>query len=207
MSKATSTIAKMTAALESIGDDSFADLGSLLSGAFEQMEWAEDEIQQAQKRHQDAADLIYHSFKLLCQPHELMKKEQVYRAHSREILDRVAAGADTRPGTAAELCIACCESSQLAPLTTTATGLYARMWEQAFPAMSMQWDGVSKHYEALRGSQIDEAEREMRRKLADQDRRITEIDCHGMHHGEKVTCTAQAPGKRHAARQPVAAAA
>jgi hypothetical protein len=193
---ATAAISKMTAALEAVGDDSFAELGSLLSGVFEQMDWAEDEIKAAQKRHPATADLLYHSFKLLCAPHELMAKEHVYRAHCRELLDRVAAGADTRPGTAAQVCIACSESSNLAPLTSTATGLYARMWQQAFPRLGMQWDDVSEHYEALRGAQIDDAEQEMRRKLADPERRITEIDCKGMHHGETVNCTAQAPGKR-----------
>lgn len=199
----TPAIDRMTAALDSIGADG-TGLGSLLSGLFEQMEWAEDEIQAAQRRHPAARDMLYHSFKLLCQPHELMKKEHVYRAHCRELLERVAAGQDTRPGTAAEICIACCEASQVAPLTSTAAGLYSRMWPLAFPDHDDAAFGQSRvHYEALKGRQIDELEQESRHKLAVADRRITEIDCGGMHHGERVNCTAQVPGRRKAEPEPV----
>jgi len=163
-----------------------------LAGLFEQMEWAEDEIEKAKRRHPDRADLIYHSFKLLTPTRDLMGTEFVYRSHCRELLERVAAGHDTRPGTAAEVCIACCDASMLAPLTETAAGLYARMWGVAFPGRRDQWAGTREHYEALRSSLIDDLEREAHHKLAQSDRRVTEIDCKGRHHGEPVDCTAAA---------------
>ena len=181
-----SDISKMTAVLDSWGIDG-GGLGKMLAGLFEQMEWAEDEIGRAQKRNPQHRDRLYHSFKLLCEPHELMKQEFVYRSHCREILARVIAGQDTRPGTAAEVCLACCESSQLAPLTDTAAGLYGRMWKAAgFPGE--HWDDRQQHHEALSASLIDDAEREMRRKLADPDRKFGVDDCGGMHHGEEVEC-------------------
>lgn len=189
---------KMIAALESIGDDTAGSLGSLLSGAFEKIGWAEDEIRAAQRRHPHARDLLFHSFALLCQTHELMSKERVFRSHCRELLDRVAAGGDTRPGTTAEVIVSLSEASHLAPLTGTATGLYGRLWGQAFPGLANPWDEIGEHYEALRGPAISDLDAEARRKLADPDRRITEIDCMGKHHGEPVNCTAQVPGTRHA---------
>jgi hypothetical protein len=79
-----------------------------MADAFERMEWAEQEIAAAQARHPQQAGRIWHSFSLF-QPNPglgRMTSEMVYRSHCREILDRVAAGEDTRPGTAAEGCCA-----------------------------------------------------------------------------------------------------
>lgn len=166
------------------------DFMSSITGAFELMEWAEDEIDRAQRRHPAAADAIWHSFKLVCpRDASAMSTEFVYRAHCAELLDRVAAGADTRPGTAAEICIACCETSQIAPFTETATGLYARMFALVSPKHAAGvWRDQAPHYEALRGPDIDEAERDMRRRLADPDRRLGAIECQGQHRGTAVAC-------------------
>jgi hypothetical protein len=180
---------KMTSAL---GELMGGDLMDVLTGCFERMDWAEDEIARAQKRHPESADAIYHSFKLLnsadSKGFERMGVELVYRSHCRELLERVAAGQDTRPGTAAEVAIACCEASLLSPLTTTAAGLYCRMWAIAFPGHSDVWAGQGEHYEGLRGTQIDDLEREARHKTASAGRRRGDIECGGMHHGETVAC-------------------
>jgi hypothetical protein len=185
------TNAKLTAKMDELLG---GNLGSMLAGIFERMDWAEDEIKKAQRRHPKQADRIFHSFKLLCSSHELMGTEFVYRAHCRELLNRVAAGQDTRPGTAAEVAIACCESSQVAPLTDTGAGLYGRMWKAAgFPGD--QWDMRQEHHEALSSSLIDDAEREMRHKLADADRKFGVDDCCGKHHGKQVSCEFAKPTK------------
>jgi hypothetical protein len=177
---------RMTAAL---GDLLGGNMGEMLAGIFERMEWAEDEITAAQKRHPEMADLIYHGFKLLTPTHELLSTgaEFAYRAHCRELLERVAAGQDTRPGTAAEVACQCHDASLVCPLTETASGLYARMWQQAFPGQGDQWDASHGHYEGLHAAQIDDLERESRRKLTVSDRRI-DAECAGMHHGEQVKC-------------------
>ena len=141
-----------------------ADIRGELESAFAAIDWAEQEITAAQQRHPAAADRIWHSFVLLRPTHDLMSTEFVYRAHCAELLDRVAAGDDTRPGTAAECCIALCETSQLAPLTHAAVGLYARMWQTAgLPEVDLTDHLV--HYETLEGSLIDDHEQWLRRKL------------------------------------------
>lgn len=151
-------------------------LGDTLIGAidsaFGRMDWAEDEIENAGREHPEEADLIWHSFGMLVPTHDLMRTEMVYRAHCREILARVVAGEDTRPGTAAECCCACCETSQIAPLHGAGVGLYMRMWSAAgFPEI----DERSIHYEALSGPAIDEHERTLRAKLRSEDRHLPEV--------------------------------
>ena len=172
-------LASITDVVQGVTDD--------LASVFGQMEWAEDEIAQARRRRPAQADTLYHSFLLLTPTHNLMTTEFVYRAHCRELLERVAAGSDTRPGTAAEVCCACCDSSQLAPLTSPAAGLYHRMWAAAFPDKPTFAETQEAH-EVLEGSTIDDLEATMRRKLAVPDRRLGVIDCPGRHHGEPVQC-------------------
>lgn len=167
----------------------------MLTGLFERMEWAEDEIDRAMRRHKASASTLYHSFSLLTPTGVMSERaEFVYRSHVRELLARVVAGQDTRPGTAAEVCLACSESSLVAPLTDTAAGLYGRMWDAAgFPGD--QFHARQEHHEALSGSLIDDAERELRRKLAVDDRKLGAIECGGMHHGEDVSCAYHTPAK------------
>ncbi|GAB3162058.1 hypothetical protein GCM10027258_80310 [Amycolatopsis stemonae] len=179
----------ITAAERLLGDDA-KGIFAVMASAFERMEWAEEEIAAAQARHPQQASRIWHSFSLLVPNSglERMSYERVYRAHCREILDRVAADEDTRPGTAAEICCAMLNTSLLAPLTSAATGLYMRMYQAAgFP----QFDELaesSRHHEALEHSLIDDHERFARRQLSMDDRRLGAIDCHGRHHGEEVDC-------------------
>jgi hypothetical protein len=151
-------------------------LGDTLIGAidsaFRRMEWADEEIDRTGREHSDAADLIWHSFHMLVPTHDLMSTEMVYRAHCREILARVVAGEDTRPGTAAECCCVCCETSQVGPLHSAGVGLYLRMWQAAgFPEI----DERSVHYEALSGTAIDEYERTLRTRLRREDRRLPDV--------------------------------
>lgn len=148
-------------------------LGVDVAGIFDQMEWADDEIQKATRRHPRHTEQIDHSFPLLRPNSDLerMNSEMVYRAHCSELLDRVAAGEDTRPGTAAEVCCAMLDTSLRTPITSEATGLYMRMWLAAgFPDIADVGE-ASRHHEALEPSRIDAAEQEARHKLAMPDRR------------------------------------
>lgn len=163
-------------------------LGGALAGIFERMEWAEDEIDKARTRHPRHADRIWHSFLLLAPTHARMATEFVYRSHCRELLDRVAAGEDTRPGTAAEICCAMSQVSLATPLRSAAAGLYMRMWQTAgFPGFP-EFADASGHHEALQRSVIDDHEQFVRRKLTVATRRLGDIDCAGRHHGEQVSC-------------------
>ncbi|MBO3732786.1 hypothetical protein [Glycomyces niveus] len=160
-----------------------------LAGIFERMDIAEEEIAAAQKRHPDASDRLYHSFKLLVPSHERMEYEPVYRAHCREILHRVATGGDTRIGTAAEVCCTLHDVSLIAPLRSAASGLYLRMWRAAGLPDFPELIPASENHEALEGSRIDDHESETRRKLTDHTRTLDSVECRGMHHGERITCT------------------
>ncbi|WP_243795068.1 hypothetical protein [Saccharopolyspora gloriosae] len=167
-----------------------AVLGQLerdVAGLFEIMDWAEEEIAAARRRHAVDADTLWHSFTLLVPRHELMSTEFVYRSHAVELLERVAAGEDTRPATAAEVCCVLAASSEVASLTSVAAGLYCRMWQRAFPEQPSFWDSADA-YESLHGAQIDELETFTRRKAASTDRSLSEITCSGRHHGEDVDC-------------------
>jgi len=130
----------------------FASISNELEPVFEMMDWAEEEIAQAMKRHPSHAD--------------------------------------TRPATAAEICLAFCEISQWAPMREYANGLYFRMWLSAFPDQLIfdDQEGHQVHYEHLHGPAIDDAEAFMRAKLADSGRRLGDIDCQGRHHGKDVNC-------------------
>lgn len=184
----------------------------LIGATLEQMEWAESEIVAAIARHPAQSDLLYHGFGLLVPTHDFMATEFVSRSHYRELLDRLAAGQDTRPGTAAEVVCACAEASLVAPLSSTAAGLYFRMWESAFPDRPLITD-LGQHHEALESSSIDALEVTSRRALAREDRVVGDVSCNGMHHGTEVSCTyidakAAGPTRRvHEHRQPEKSAA
>jgi hypothetical protein len=119
-----------------------------------------------------------------------MGTEFVYRSHAAELLERIASGADTRPATAVELCLLCAEASLIAPMHGAAAGLYFRMWRAAFPYRSISGDDAEQQvaYEKLHGSRIDDLEAMLRHKAADPQRRLVDIDCSGMHHGQRVQC-------------------
>ncbi|MGI5185466.1 hypothetical protein ACQEVZ_55410 [Dactylosporangium sp. CA-152071] len=93
-----------------------------------------------------------------------MGTEFVYCGHVRELLGRVAAGADLRPAT--EICLTLSEVSAQAPMHGPGAGLYVRMWLAAFPDGPVTADQADnqRHYEHLHGPQIDELETTMRRK-------------------------------------------
>ncbi len=165
------------------------DIMNTLTTTFAQMEWAEDEISQAQLRHPDIADVLYHSFSLMTATHERMSTEFIYRTHARELLERIAAGTSTKPGTSVEVVLALMRVSMTTPLNTPAFGLYLRMWRRAgLPELGGPVEDVDEHYEAIAATRIDEFESLVRRKLAVDDRVLSRITCEGLHHGKRVDC-------------------
>lgn len=176
-----------------------ADLQALIDGiladtapTFAAMDWADQEITAARRRHPGHGDALYHAFQILL-PRDIgpgMGTEFVYRGHARELLERVAAGSDLRPATAAEISLALVETSLRAPMHGPAAGLYFRMWQLAFPdnALTREHAEHQVHYEHLHGPRIDELEADLRRKLRDPDRHVGVINCAGRHHGQPVDC-------------------
>ncbi|WP_394615900.1 hypothetical protein JNUCC0626_40235 [Lentzea sp. JNUCC 0626] len=169
--------------------DVLEEINGLVGCAFDQMTWAEDEIKRAMARHPAEADTLYHAFHLL-KPisHRRMDLERVYRAHCREMLDRVASGVDTRIGTSAEVLCLVSQASTASPLTTAAAGLYFRMFAAALPDLQVVEQEHLDHYEALKAAEIDDLESSSRKKLTDPDRVLRSPTCRGMHDGEPVLC-------------------
>jgi hypothetical protein len=156
-------------------------LASAMTAAFAQGDLREAEIAQAQERHPAAADRLWHAFRLLGHTHPVMDTPAVYAAHCRELLDRVAAGADTRPGTAAEICALMRDTSLAAPLTSAAAGLYLRAWRAAGLPDIGDLPQAREQHEALESSAIDEYEAQARRRLAVPERQLGDIQCNGLH--------------------------
>ncbi|MFD5610469.1 hypothetical protein [Kitasatospora sp. NPDC127060] len=91
-------------------------------------ELVEAEIAAARKRHGETErGPIWGAFLLLQHTPPLEKVPRLYRAHVREVLDRVATGQDTRPATDAELLAALSASSVQVPLSPSAACLVARL--------------------------------------------------------------------------------
>jgi hypothetical protein len=147
-----------------------ADVEQALQHLAGPLQWAEEEITAAAARHPAAAAAVDAGFRLLAPTHPLFRTEDLYRAHCAELLDRIARGADTRPGTAAECCAVLSEVSLEVPLPTHAAGLYARMWSRAGLRPAALAD-MATHYEAIAATQIDDLETELRHRLR-QDWRI-----------------------------------
>jgi len=166
-----------------------AEIQAEVTGASAWVDFAEDEIEQAAARHPGASDDLYHAFCLLLPAIEVSAwgTEFVYRAHCRELLERVATGEDTRPGTTVECLLAMAEVSKRIPLNGTAAGLYFRLWARAFPEHELSDRG--EYYEALYKESIDKTEQELRRKLSLRGRVVLrDFTCDGTHHGQPAEC-------------------
>lgn len=141
-----------------------------MSSVFARMDIAEQEIEKSQARHRETGrGKLWGSFHLLKAP---LENEIIYRVHCREILDRVAAGTDTRPATDAEMINALRAASRVSPLSSAAACLYFRITARSFPGLwAKAGDNTDlRSYEAVHGSKADEHEDWLRAKLTVADR-------------------------------------
>lgn len=150
----------------------------------EQIGWAEEEIEAARARHPGQDDLLYHCFTLLQPTAARMTTEWVYRAHCRELLDRVAADGDPREATDAEVASVCCQVSLRVPLNSAAVTVYMRAWASAFPDQLAITDLGLDHYEHVAGGRAEELDRLARHRLHQPQRMLPAISCPGRHHGQ-----------------------
>lgn len=128
---------------------------------------AEAQIQLAIAKWPEQAAKLNGSFKLLLPGSLLMGRTfGVYQAHAAELLERVALGQDTRPGTKAEVLCAMLDSSLVAPPTDD----YARLVEVLFQEVLPGRLDVGRTHEQWAG-QHAEMLAEYRRTLAQPDRR------------------------------------
>jgi hypothetical protein len=143
-------------------------LGNVWACAFKKMEWADDEIDKARVRHGETdRGPLWHSFLTVRQNEPYMADEIIYRAHAREILERIAAGRDVRPGTDAEMIAGLRQSSVVTPLSPAAATLYFRIAARSFPEL---WAKAGDQtdltaYESVHGSAADDHESWLRAKM------------------------------------------
>jgi hypothetical protein len=162
--------------------EGFSDLLTAVGAVFDQIGIAEDEIELAQGRHGEAPPPrdhdnriigvrgpLWSSFHLMVPTHDRMETEIVFRVHCRELLERVAAGHDTRPPTNVEMLLAVAEVSLVTPMTGAATGLYFRLFARVFPAESARMFADAPHtpadYEHMYGETMDDHEALLLHKL------------------------------------------
>lgn len=145
-------------------------------------------IADTQARHPGAADQLHHAIELLKIPGRRRAVPAVIAAHWRELIERVAIGADTRPGTAVEVCLAMSEVSLTTPLNAEGFALYARMWLTAGLPDVAGLAASDDHNEYLYGSTVDEAEAQARKRLTQRDRHLNGATCNGLHFDEPVEC-------------------
>jgi len=108
----------------------FGPSANRINNAFRCMEIAEEEILKAQARHPEQAAAINDKGFMLCCPPPLLQNlgDDLYRAHCKELLDRLATGGDVRQGTLAEAAIMLSRASLEAPLARAAFLAYARAY-------------------------------------------------------------------------------
>lgn len=150
-----------------------ASLSRVMAGVFASVEIAEEEIARARDGAEwDSDDPLWQSFKLMRPTHDLMTTEFVYRAHCRELLERVRAGEDTRPGTDAEISLLISDGSQRTPLHGDVVALQMRIFARAYPEQAQEvFDDLSP-YEHVHGQGADEWESKLRDKCRQGWRRL-----------------------------------
>lgn len=138
-----------------------------LGAMFEQMEIAEDEIVKARGGNEEPGDdPVWKSFTILRPYAEMV--DFVYRAHCRELIERVKSGADTTPATDAEMAVMFSNVTLEHPVKPAAAGLYMRIFKRAFPDKFPQvmTERDLEAYELVHGDEMDELERFTRDRLA-----------------------------------------
>lgn len=167
------------------GREEWEEFRGWFEDAWRWVEIRDTEIRAAQARHPDQADRLFHAWDLVARPY-WMESEAVYRGYVRELLDRVAAGEDTRPATAAEVALGCARYMMAVKPAQVVTGLAHRMWLAAFPDYPV-YDDLAKQvswyeWDVGRGK-MDDLEDVLRRILRQPQRRMPETITCDRNHG------------------------
>jgi hypothetical protein len=155
-----------------------APLANVFERTFHRVELAEEEIDAAKRRHPNDAERIHRAFLILCPSDPLHAYgDELYRAHCRELLERVRLGGDTRPATSAEV-VACLSAASLqVPPGRPATFLYWQLFGALFPdqAEKLRAEIGPVAADSHDKSVADDLARKLRRKLTVPTRAI-EVD-------------------------------
>ncbi len=110
------------------------NISARLGSIFETMGWAEDEITAAETRHPEHAEQIRTCY-LPLQPSDVLHtlfNERNYRAHVRELLERIPQGKPLAPATAVEMVILFSYASLAAPLNNDGTAAFHKLMLRAY---------------------------------------------------------------------------
>ena len=98
--------------------------------------------------------------------------ERIYRAHCRELLERIATGeGDTRDATDAEVLWVLCKTSLVVSMTAESNALYRRLFRSCFPGEIPDIVEVEDSWDVHQPG-VDDLLADARRKLRQSDRRI-----------------------------------
>ena len=145
------------------------DMQITMADAFRAMSWAEDEVELAQDRHGlSERGLLWRTGFMAVRAPDLIDSEPLFRAHCREILDRIAAGMPLEPGTDAEILFVLRAASLRAPMQPGVDCLYFRLFARMFPYMAgdLITNADLAAYESVHGGAADDHEARLRAKLA-----------------------------------------
>lgn len=143
---------------------------SLVGGVFRRIEEAERLI-----RARFPVDEPAGIFKLLMPPPEFQNRPfELYAAHARELVDRVAYGAALDLATDAEVLLALSGQSLKAPLNRDGHLVMETLFARIFPGRM----DAAPPPESFRG-QLEELLGELRRRLAVRERRRVQVDARG----------------------------
>jgi len=114
-------------------DEALHEIGlpSIAGSIFEQMEIAEEEINQAKVENPGKENELFNAFTLL-RPAIPRMTDPLYHLHCKEILKRVALGGDTRPPTKAERLQFLMDASLKAPPKNDAAVLQWQLFTDLF---------------------------------------------------------------------------
>lgn len=160
----------MTNGLDDVPGQIHDSVADAFGDAFTAMGWAEDEIEAAQRRHGETGrGPIWRQGFAAVRNTNLIWSERLYRAHCREILNRIPTGSDLRPGTDAEIINEVRQASLRSPMQPGFDCLYFRLFARCLPELRVTagiTDDVLSSYERLHGSAADDHERYLRGKLS-----------------------------------------
>lgn len=126
-----------------LGDHAPPDAYARIKRAFRFMSIAEEEIARAAKRWRGGD--FRSAFGMLYPRALLAYGEALYRAHCKEMLDRIARRERVEPGTLAECCVALSEATLRAPPNQDLALAYEKAFRACFPKAEIAGEPPREH--------------------------------------------------------------
>lgn len=136
---------------------------SVVSRTFDMMNVAEEQLKAHGLTNRKGA------FMVLMPPKGMsLKSTRVYRAHAKELCERMLAGADTRTGTKAEMLSGIMDHATKTPLSMAYTAAATLLFNDVMGFLPADFAPLGKNER----SNAEEIIRELERTVVDEDRRL-----------------------------------